>query len=190
MRRGLLARLFLSIFFFALLLTPVAIRKISARRQTAQNEFNAKDALDRHGFYLTEVSKAAGVNFVHKAPTLDSKLKGIMPQVASMGASVSIVDFDRDGWADIYVTNSAEGSKNALYRNQHDGTFKDVAADLGIADVNQPGTGVSMGAVWGDYDNDGYEDLLLIKWGVLNYFITIADKDSLVLQNRLAYQSG
>ena len=46
-----------------------------------------------------------------------------------------------------------------------DGTFKDVAGELGIADVNQPGTGVSMGAVWGDYDNDGYEDLFLIKWG-------------------------
>ena len=82
-----------------------------------------------------------------------------------MGASVSIVDFDRDGWPDIYVTNSAIGSKNALYRNMHDGTFKDVAGELGIADVNQPGTGVSTGAVWGDYDNDGYEDLFLIKWG-------------------------
>ena len=54
---------------------------------------------------------------------------------------------------------------NHLYRNNHDGTFTDVAAQLGIADVNQPGTGVSMGAVWGDYDNDGYEDLFLIKWG-------------------------
>ena len=82
-----------------------------------------------------------------------------------MGASVSIVDFDRDGWPDIYVTNSAIGSKNHLYRNNHDGTFTDVAEELGIADVNQPGTGVSMGAVWGDYDNDGYEDLFLIKWG-------------------------
>jgi hypothetical protein len=47
----------------------------------------------------------------------------------------------------------------------HDGTFKDVAGELGIADVNQPDTGVSTGAVWGDYDNDGYEDLYLIKWG-------------------------
>ncbi len=47
----------------------------------------------------------------------------------------------------------------------HDGTFKDVAGELGVADVNQAGTGVSMGAVWGDYDNDGYEDLFLIKWG-------------------------
>ncbi len=36
---------------------------------------------------------------------------------------------------------------------------------MGVADVNQPGTGVSMAAVWGDYDNDGYEDLLLVKWG-------------------------
>jgi enediyne biosynthesis protein E4 len=62
-------------------------------------------------------------------------------------------------------SNSAIGSKNALYRNMHDGTFKDVAGEIGIADVNQPGTGVSTGAVWGDYDNDGYEDLFLIKWG-------------------------
>jgi enediyne biosynthesis protein E4 len=82
-----------------------------------------------------------------------------------MGASVSIVDYNRDGWPDIYVTNSAIGSKNHLYRNNHDGTFTDVAEQLGIADVNQAGTGVSMGAVWGDYDNDGYEDLFLIKWG-------------------------
>ena len=36
---------------------------------------------------------------------------------------------------------------------------------VGLADVNQPGTGVSMGAVWGDYDNDGYEDFLIYKWG-------------------------
>ena len=165
MKRGPIARLLLGIFFLALLLTPFSIRLISARRPVSGIAFNSNAALERHGFYFTEVSKSAGVNFVHQAPTLDSKLNGIMPQVASMGASVSIVDFDRDGWSDIYVTNSAEGSNNALYRNQHDGTFKDVASELGVANVNQPGTGVSMGAVWGDYDNDGYEDLLLIKWG-------------------------
>ncbi len=160
-----IAKVFLVIFFIGLLATPFALKRISAARDSDKSKADSKTALARHGFYLEEVSHAAGINFVHQSPKLDPKLDPIMPEVASMGASVSIVDFDRDGWPDIYVTNSAIGSKNALYRNMHDGTFKDVAGELGIADVNQPGTGVSTGAVWGDYDNDGYEDLFLIKWG-------------------------
>jgi enediyne biosynthesis protein E4 len=165
MMRGLPGRIALAVVFAVLVLSPLFIKQIAARRAEAKTRLNAETALARHGFYLQEVSRAAGVNFVHQAPTLDPRLSHIMPQVASMGASVSIVDFDRDGWPDIYVTTSKEGAKNALYRNMHDGTFKDVAEEMGIADVNRPGTGVSMGAVWGDYDNDGYEDLLLIKWG-------------------------
>ncbi|HXC00555.1 MAG TPA: CRTAC1 family protein [Terriglobales bacterium] len=160
-----IAKIVLVLFFMALLATPIVIKRMSARHQVDRLKIDAKTALARHGFYLEEVSHAAGINFVHQSPQLDPKLERIMPEVASMGASVSIVDFDRDGWPDIYVTNSAIGSKNALYRNMHDGTFKDVAGEMGIADVNQPGTGVSTGAVWGDYDNDGYEDLFLIKWG-------------------------
>ncbi len=148
-----------------LVFSPLFIKRYEAGRDESKARLDLQTSLARHGFYLQEVSKQAGVNFVHEAPTLDPKLAHIMPQVASMGASVSIVDFDRDGWPDIYVTNSKEGSKNALYRNNHDGTFTDVAEQMGIADVNKPGTGVSTGAVWGDYDNDGYEDLLLIKWG-------------------------
>ncbi len=159
------ARILLGVIFVGLVATPVVIRRMSARNDASLSKSDAKTALARHGFYLEEVSHAAGINFVHHAPSLDPKLNAIMPEIASMGASVSIVDFDRDGLPDIYVTNSAEGSKNALYRNMGDGTFEDVAPELGIADVNQPGTGVSMGAVWGDYDNDGYEDLFLIKWG-------------------------
>jgi enediyne biosynthesis protein E4 len=159
------ARFFLVLFFIGLLATPFVIKRMSAAREADKSRADAKTALARHGFYLEEVSQAAGIKFVHQSPKLDPKLDPIMPEVASMGASVSIVDFDRDGWPDIYVTNSAIGSKNALYRNLHDGTFRDVASELGIADVNQPGTGVSTGAVWGDFDNDGYEDLFLIKWG-------------------------
>ena len=102
---------------------------------------------------------------MHQGPTFDARLEHIMPQVASMGAAVAVADFDRDGWQDFYVTNSGEGSLNHLYRNQGDGTFKDVAAAMGVADVNRAGTGVSMGAVWGDYDNDGFEDLFLYKYG-------------------------
>jgi hypothetical protein len=160
------ARIAVSIFFVGLLATPAIMRwRLAQRTLAAHATLDPQAALARHGFFLEEVSHAAGIDFVHQAPTLDSKLNPIMPEVASMGASVSVVDFDRDGWPDIYVTNSKEGSKNRLYRNMHDGTFKDVAEELGVADVNQPGTGVSMGAVWGDYDNDGYEDLFLIKWG-------------------------
>src|SRR5665213_3354227 len=165
MKRVPIARILVSIFFVGLLLTPLIVRKLSGRNASSQTKLDARDALANHGFYLTEVSHAAGIDFVHQGPALDSKLADSMPEVASMGASVSIVDFDRDGWPDIYVTNSAEGSKNHLYRNMHDGTFKDVSDEMGVADVNQVGTGVSMGAVWGDYDNDGYEDLYLIKWG-------------------------
>jgi len=161
-----IARILVSLFFVGLLMTPAVIRRYaSSHLVSSSSTLDRQAALARHGFYLEEVSHAAGIDFVHQAPTLDAKLAPIMPEVASMGASVSIVDFDRDGWPDIYVTNSAEGSKNHLYRNMHDGTFKDVAEEMGIADVNQLGTGVSMGAVWGDYDNDGYEDLFLVKWG-------------------------
>jgi len=156
----------LGILFAGLLATPLVIKHLAAKRAGATaTVLDPAVALAHYGFYLMEVSHAAGIDFVHQAPALDPKLNAIMPEVASMGASVSIVDFDRDGWPDIYVTDSAIGSKNRLYRNMHDGTFKDVAPEMGIADVNQAGTGVSMGAVWGDYDNDGYEDLYLIKWG-------------------------
>jgi hypothetical protein len=166
MKKVPIARILVTLFFVGLLMTPAIMRRYtSAHSGSSKTTLDRQTALTRHGFYFEEVSHAAGIDFVHQAPTLDPKLDKIMPEVASMGASVSIVDFDRDGWPDIYVTNSAEGSKNHLYRNMHDGTFKDVAEEMGIADVNQPGTGVSMGAVWGDYDNDGYEDLFLIKWG-------------------------
>jgi hypothetical protein len=165
MKQGRITKIVLAVIFAGLVVSPLVIKRISSGRDSGSAKLIAKEALAHHGFYLQEVSRSAGINFMHQAPTLDHKLDHIMPQVASMGAAVSIVDFDRDGWPDIYVTNSGEGSKNALYRNQHDGTFKDVAAEMGIADVNRLGTGVSMGAVWGDYDNDGYEDLFLYKWG-------------------------
>ncbi len=165
MKAGITARVVLAILFVGMLATPLAIKQVSARREEAQAKLDEGQAIARYGFHLQEVSQQAGVHFVHQAPTLDAKLEGIMPEVASMGASVSIVDFDRDGWPDLYATNSAIGSQNHLYRNMHDGTFQDVAPQMGLADVNQAGTGVSMGAVWGDYDNDGYEDLFLIKWG-------------------------
>lgn len=61
-----------------------------------------------------------------------------MHEVASMGAAVSVVDFNCDGWEDFYVTNSRQGSANALYQNLANGQFRDAAQDVGLPDVNQP----------------------------------------------------
>ena len=165
MKKSRTAKIILGLFFVALLATPLVLKRINARHEAAKSKADTQAAMSRYGFRLEEVSKAVGIDFVHRAPKLDAKLDHIMPQVASMGAAVSVVDFDRDGWQDLYVTNSGEGSLNSLFRNRRDGTFEDVAGALGIADVNRLETGVSMGAVWGDYDNDGYEDLFLYRWG-------------------------
>lgn len=158
--RGIIA-----VVFLVLLAGPLVYKQVVRRRHASDLAQNRAAALARYGFSFQEVSKTVGINFVHKAPTLDPKLKHIMEQVASMGAAVSVVDFDRDGWDDLYVSNSGEGTRNALYRNLGNGTFEDVADRVGLADLNKPGTGVTMGAVWGDYDNDGYEDVLVYKWG-------------------------
>jgi hypothetical protein len=153
-------RILTTIVFAGLLATPWAIRRISAGKEAAPAATN-----DSYRMRFQESGKSAGIAFTHTAPSLDKKLDHIMPQIASMGAAVSVVDFDRDGWQDIYLTNSGEGSSNALYRNVGGGKFEDVAPAMGIAGLNSRETGVSMGAVWGDYDNDGYEDLFLYRWG-------------------------
>ena len=117
------------------------------------------------GFVLRDVTAAAGIHFVHRRPTFDPKIAGIEPHVAALGASVSVTDVDGDGWPDLYFTNSRFGEPNALYRNKGDGTFEEIAATVGLADLNRPGEGVSMGAVWGDFDNDGREDVLVYRYG-------------------------
>jgi hypothetical protein len=125
------------------------------------------------GFTLRDETAAAGIHFVHHRPTFDPKIANIEPHVAALGASVSVVDFDGDGWPDLYFTNSRFGEPNALYHNRGDGTFEEVAASAGLADLNRPGDGVSMGAVWGDFDNDGREDVLVYRYGYLALFRNI-----------------
>ena len=160
-----LPQIAIMIFFVALIAAPLVVKQWSARNGTEHRPVNTAEAVSRYGFQFQEISKDAGVAFTHQAPTLDARLNHIMPNIASMGAAVSVVDFDKDGWQDFYATNSGEGSKNRLYHNLKNGKFEEVAESMGVADVNQNGAGVSMGSVWGDYDNDGYEDLLLYKWG-------------------------
>jgi hypothetical protein len=116
-------------------------------------------------FALRDVSKEVGIDFRHTPTTLDPKLENIAPHVSAMGASIAVVDFDSDGWSDLYATTSRFGKPNALYRNRGDGTFEDVAERAGLAQLNREGEGVSMGSIWADFDNDGHVDALVYKWG-------------------------
>jgi len=124
----------------------------------------------RPGFVLRDETDVAGIRFVHQRPTFDPTIANVEPHVAALGASVSVADFDADGWPDLYFTNSRFGAPNALYRNRGNGTFEDVAASAGLAEINRAGDGVSMGSVWGDVDNDGREDVLVYRYGYLALF--------------------
>ena len=162
-----------AVAFVGLLIGPaIYLRLASPEHALSESIAPAQraDLLQRYGFVLRESANEAGVDFTHQPPHIDHRLDHIGPQVAAMGAAVSVVDFDRDGWLDFYVANSAPGSKNKLYRNGQDGSFVDVAEQVGLADVNKPGTGASMGSVWADIDNDGYEDVLVYKWGATDLF--------------------
>ena len=112
---------------------------------------------------FVDVTDRAGVRHRHEKVVLDQKLAGIMPWMSSIGACVAACDYNKDGWIDLYVTSSKLGSRNKLYRNNGDGTFTDVAAHAGVALANEGGA--SIDAVWGDYDNDGWPDLYIVRWG-------------------------
>jgi len=100
------------------------------------------------------------IAFVLNNGTTDDK-----PIIDSVPGGVAVLDFDQDGYLDVFFTNGARiptlekenaSFHNRMYRNQHDGTFRDVTAYAGVA-----GAGYSMGVAVGDYDNDGYPDLFV-----------------------------
>jgi hypothetical protein len=94
---------------------------------------------NNHDGTFTDVSAKSGLNF------------------CGWGYGVAIGDYDNDGWEDVYITGF-HGS--ALYHNNHDGTFTDVTAKAGVANAGEWGTS----AAFGDYDNDGYLDLVVADY--------------------------
>jgi hypothetical protein len=150
----------------AIIAIPFLAAVVLAFRLDRGPVFAAVDATNPR-FTLRDETGAAGIRFIHRRPTFDRRIANVEPHIAALGAGVSVADFDSDGWPDLYFTNSRFGEPNALYRNRGDGTFEEVAATAGVANLNRAGEGVSMGSIWGDHDNDGHEDLLVYRYGYL-----------------------
>jgi len=107
---------------------------------------------------FADVTAHAGITFEH---AISSEKKYL---IESMAGGVLLLDYDQDGWLDIYFTNSpsvemavhGEKAKSALYHNNHDGTFTDVTDKAG---VGYPCW--AMGGAVADYNNDGWPDILV-----------------------------
>jgi len=110
------------------------------------------------GFRFVDVTSSAGIQFRHNSGAYGGKL---LPE--TLGSGCAFFDYDSDGWQDILLVNGAdwpghkrEGSTLKLYRNNRNGTFSDVTRAAGL-DLEMYGMGVAVG----DYNNDGYPDILI-----------------------------
>ncbi len=109
---------------------------------------------------MVNTAPGCGVDFV-----LNNGAAGKKYQVETLPGGLAVIDFDNDGWPDLYCVNGAElpslrktspNFYNRLYRNNRDGTFGDVTARAGVQ-----GHGYDMGAAVGDYNNDGADDIFV-----------------------------
>jgi enediyne biosynthesis protein E4 len=108
-------------------------------------------------------SERSGIAFVH-----DNAMSKERYLPETMGPGVAFLDYDNDGWMDVYIVNSGPCDfftpkvplRNALYHNNRDGTFTDVTEKAGVS-----GGTFGMGVAVGDYDNDGYPDILVTGYG-------------------------
>jgi enediyne biosynthesis protein E4 len=111
---------------------------------------------------LEDIAEKAGIHFRHTY----SPEKKYIPE--SMSGGMVLIDYDRDGWPDIYFTNAPtldmamkhESARGALYHNNHDGTFTDVTDKAGVATPC-----FANGGAVGDYNNDGWPDLYITCLG-------------------------
>src|SRR5687767_12369441 len=109
---------------------------------------------------FADVTAKAGIDFVHKSGASPEKR-----MFETFGSGVAWIDYDNDGFPDLFFVNGAPGSSNALYRNNRDGTFTDVTQRAGVAGTGSGALAYKTGAGVGDFDNDGYLDLYITAFG-------------------------
>ena len=116
---------------------------------------------------FTDITTAAGIHFIHNSGAFGQKY---LPE--TMGPGAAFIDYDGDGWQDIFLVNSMDWpghakrhSTFALYHNNQNGTFTDVTKQVGLA-IELYGMGVAVG----DYDNDGHNDLFVTALGQSHLF--------------------
>lgn len=134
----------------------------SGQQQPAAKQGAAHPGTDLKYPELVDITASTGIHFDHLSSPEQKYI------VESMSGGVALIDYDRDGWPDIYFTNAqtvdmaqhGQKSKGALYHNNHDGTFTDVTDKAGVGSPCW-----AMGAVVGDYNNDGWPDLLVTCFG-------------------------
>ena len=137
------------LFSGGLLFLPVSRPSVSAQSATPPSSIRFEDIAEKGGVHFT----------TQNSPTPNKT------QIETMVAGVGLLDYDGDGYLDIYLVNGAAIPSlqkespaywNRLFRNNHDGTFTDVTQRAGVA-----GAGYGMGVAIGDYDNDGRPDIFL-----------------------------